>query len=237
MRRACLNIAHRGASGRFPENTLTAFRAAIEAGADMCELDVQSTRDGVVMVMHDETLDRTTDGYGPLSALTLAEAKALNIVSGRDRTVTGERVPTLDEVFALTRGRCALNIELKGAAVEAAVCRSVRDNGELEKSMVSSFDWSALERARAIEPEIRIGVLGERAPNKMLAAASELKAVAINPRFKLVDAALCAEAHRRGLQVYVWTVDDVRAMRSMLDRGVDGIMTNYPERLRALIEE
>jgi glycerophosphoryl diester phosphodiesterase len=232
-----LNIAHRGASGRFPENTLTAFRAAIEAGADMCELDVQSTRDGAVVVMHDDTLDRTTDGHGALSALTLAEAKALNIVNGRDRTLTGEHAPTLDEVFALTRGRCALNIELKGEGVEAAVCRSVRDNGELEKSMVSSFDWSALERARAIEPEIRIGVLAERGRTRMLAAAAELKAFAINPRFGLVDAALCAEAHRRGLQVYVWTVDDAQAMRSLLDCGVDGIMTNYPERLRALIEE
>lgn len=237
MRRACLNIAHRGASGRFPENTLTAFRAAIDAGADMCELDVQSTRDGVVVVMHDETLERTTDGYGPLAALTLAELKTLNIVSGPGRAPAGERVPTLDEVFAVTRGRCALNIELKSEGVEAAVCRAIHGNGELEQSMVSSFDWSALEQVRALEPEIRIGVLADRAANKMLAAASELKAVAINPRFNLVDAALCAEAHRLGLQVYVWTVDDARMMRSLLDCGVDGIMTNYPERLRAVIGE
>jgi len=237
MRRACLNIAHRGASGRFPENTVIAFRAAIDAGADMCELDVQSTRDGVVVVMHDETLERTTDGYGPLAALTLAELKALNIVSGPGRAPAGERVPTLDEVFAVTRGRCALNIELKSEGVEAAVCRAIHGNGELEQSMVSSFDWSALEQVRALEPEIRIGVLADRAANKMLAAASELKAVAINPRFNLVDAALCAEAHRLGLQVYVWTVDDARMMRSLLDCGVDGIMTNYPERLRAVIGE
>jgi glycerophosphoryl diester phosphodiesterase len=236
MARRCLNIAHRGASGRFPENTLAAFRAAIEAGADMCELDVQLTRDGAVMVLHDKTLDRTTDGRGPLSALTLEQVRSLNVMNGRGRSPTGEHVPTLDEVFGLVRGRCALNIELKADGVEAAVCRVIRDNDELESSIVSSFDWGALERVRKIEPQMRIGVLADRGPNKMLAAASELKAVAVNPRFSLVDASLCAEAHRRGLYVYVWTVDDVQTMWAMLDRGVDGIMTNYPERLRVLIE-
>jgi len=203
----------------------------------MCELDVQATRDGIVMVMHDKTVDRTTDGSGSLNALTLAEARSLNVVSGRGRTLSGERVPTLDEVFALTRGRCALNIELKGENIEAAVCRIVIDNGELENSLISSFDWSALGRVRKIEPKMRIGVLADRGANKMLAAASELQAVAVHPRHNLVDARLCAEARRRGLQNYVWTVDDVRTMWSMLDLGVDGIMTNYPERLRALIEE
>jgi glycerophosphoryl diester phosphodiesterase len=168
--------------------------------------------------------------------LTLEGARSLNVVNGRGRSPTGEHVPTLDEVFGLVRGRCALNIELKAEGVEAAVCRAIRDNDEFESSIVSSFDLGALERVRKIEPQIRIGVLAERGPNKMLAAASELKAVAVNPRFNLVDAPLCAEAHRRGLYVYVWTVDDVQTMWAMLDRGVDGIMTNYPELLRVLIE-
>ena len=237
MRRACLNIAHRGASGRYPENTLTAFSAAIEAGADMCELDVQLTRDGAIVVMHDEMLDRTTNGHGALRALTIAEVKALNIVNERGRTLTDERVPTLDEVFALTRGRCALNIELKADGVEAGVCRAVRENGELERSMVSSFDWRALERVRETEPGIRIGLLAQRAPQRMIAAATALKAFAVNPRFDLARPELCTEAHRRGLQVYVWTVDDEEAMRSLIAYGVDGIMTNYPERLRAVIQE
>ncbi len=237
MRRVCLNIAHRGASGRYPENTLTAFGAAIAAGADMCELDVQLTRDDAIVVMHDEKLDRTTDGRGPVRAVTIAEIKALNIVSERGRAITGERVPTLDEVFALTRGRCALNIELKGTGVEAGVCRAMRDSGELETSIVSSFEWRALERVREIEPRMRIGLLAEEEPERMIAAAAALKAFAINPRFDLARPELCADAHRRGLQVYVWTVDDKPTMRSLIARGVDGIMSNYPERLRAVIEE
>ena len=237
MARRCLNIAHRGASGRFPENTLASFRGAIDAGADMCELDVQSTRDGAVIVMHDKTIDRTTDGRGLLNALTLAQVKSVNIRNGRGRSPTGEHVPTLDEVFALTRGRCELNIELKEDGIEAAVCSAIKENGEVDRSIVSSFDWKALEKVHKIEPKIRIGVLADRGANKMLAAASELKAVAVHPRYSLVNAPFCVEAHRRGFHVYVWTVDDEQAMWTLLDRGVDGIMTNYPERLRSLIED
>src|SRR5271156_4282030 len=120
-RRAVLNIAHRGASGTFPENTLAAFRAAIDAGADMCELDVHLTRDGVVVVIHDEEVDRTTDGKGRVAEMTLAEIKRLDAGARYDRRFTGETIPTLEEVFDLVEGRCSLNIELKGAGVETKV--------------------------------------------------------------------------------------------------------------------
>ena len=110
-----LNIAHRGASGRFPENTLAAFAAAIEAGAQMCELDVQLTRDGAVVVMHDDTVDRTTDGRGAVRGMTLEELKRLDAGVRFGNEFSGERIPTLEEVFALTRGRCGLNIEIKAA--------------------------------------------------------------------------------------------------------------------------
>ncbi len=114
-----LNIAHRGASGTFPENTLSAFRAAIDAGADMCELDVQLTRDGTVVVIHDDTVDRTTDGNGEVAELTLEEIKRLDAgAKFKGGALKDERIPTLDEVFALTTGKCGLNIELKGAGVE-----------------------------------------------------------------------------------------------------------------------
>jgi glycerophosphoryl diester phosphodiesterase len=117
-----LNIAHRGASGRFPENTLKAFGAAIDAGAQMCELDVQLTSDGALVVIHDETVECTTDGRGAVRSMTLEELKRLDAGVRSGREFKGERIPTLEEVMAISDGRCELNIELKGAGIERKVC-------------------------------------------------------------------------------------------------------------------
>jgi glycerophosphoryl diester phosphodiesterase len=230
-----VNIAHRGASARYPENTLAAFRAAIEVGADMCELDVMLTRDGGAVVIHDETLERTTNGQGRVADATLAEIKRLEVSGEFGARFAGERVPTLDEVFALTHGRCALNIELKCAGAERMACELIRKYEELETSMLSSFEWDALRRARAIEPGVRIGLLAEEKAEHLIEAALAMQAFAINPHYKLANAAFCAEAHQQGLKVYVWTVDDPNQMRAKIKAGVDGIMTNYPERLAALV--
>jgi glycerophosphoryl diester phosphodiesterase len=236
VRRAILNIAHRGASGSFPENTLSAFRAAIDAGARMCELDVQLTRDGAVVVIHDETVDRTTDGTGAVAGLTLAELRRLDAgAKFKGGAHRGERIPTLDEVFTATAGRCGLNIELKAAGVERQVAEIVRTKRAIGDSMVSSFEWHMLDAVRAIGPEIRIGVLAEKNPLAMLEAAARMKAYAVNPRFDLATRELCDAAHARGFKVLVWTVDEHDAMRVLIDAGVDGIMTNYPERLRDVL--
>lgn len=224
-----LNIGHRGASRAFPENTLAAFRAACDSGADMCELDVQLSRDGAVVVIHDDTVDRTTNGRGEVSGLTLAELKSLD--AGR-----GERIPTLEEVFAATTGRCGLNIELKIAGVERQVAEIMRKYDATETSMVSSFDWSALEAMRTIAAEIRAGVLAEKKPERMLEAASRLHAYAVNPRFDLATPDLCIAAHARGFKVLVWTVDQPEQMRALIEAGVDGIMTNYPDRMRSVLD-
>ncbi len=242
-----LNIAHRGASGRFPENTLTAFAAAIEAGAQMCELDVQLTRDGAVVVMHDDTVDRTTDGHGAVRGMTLEELRRLDAGVRFGDEFKGERIPTLEEVFALTSGRCGLNIEIKAAngkgreaGIEAAVCELVSKqivaNGALETAMVSSFDWPALAIVRHLEPRIRIGLLASRWPARLVGAAFELRADTINPRSDMVTEDLCIAAHQRNLGVYAWTADEPAEMRRLIACGVDGIMTNYPERLRELTE-
>ncbi|MGH7932376.1 MAG: glycerophosphodiester phosphodiesterase, partial [Candidatus Binataceae bacterium] len=133
-----LNIAHRGASGRFPENTVPAFHAAIEAGADMCELDVQLSCDAALVVIHDGTVDRTTDGSGAVSAMTLADLRRLDAGIRFGEQFSGERIPTLDEVFAAVNGRCGLNIELKAAGIEQRVCDTIRANGGLTNVLVSS---------------------------------------------------------------------------------------------------
>ena len=126
-----LNIAHRGASGTFPENTLSAFRGAIDAHADMCELDVQLTRDGAVVVIHDDTVERTTDGVGEVAEFTLAELQRLDAGAHfRDGAIKGERIPTLNEVFAVTHGRCGLHRTARDPRRQAPVTdRSSREAG------------------------------------------------------------------------------------------------------------
>ncbi|MGH7813887.1 MAG: glycerophosphodiester phosphodiesterase [Candidatus Binataceae bacterium] len=233
MKRAALNIAHRGASGNFPENTLSAFRGAIDAGADMCELDVHLTRDGELAVIHDETVDRTTDGRGEVREMTLAELKRLDAGARfKGGAVSGERIPTLDEVFAVTSGHCGLNVELKAAGVETKVAQIMAAREAFADSIVSSFDWMYLKNIREIEPRIRIGLLAEDRPGELTIAALAMRAHSINPSAAMTSADLCAAAHERGLKVYVWTVDSPAAMRQLIEWGVDGIMTNYPDRMR-----
>ncbi len=206
--RTVLTIAHRGASAHFPENTIAAFAAAIRAGADMCELDVQKTVDGALVVIHDDTVDRTSDGRGRVDMLTLAAIRRLD--AGR----------WCGDQFAGVEQLCGL------------ICARAADR----TAMVSSFDWAELESVRRINPAIRLGLLADRAPARLIDAAARLKAWSVNPDRKLIQPELCATAHRRGLQVYVWTVDDPDEMRRMISAGVDGIMTNHPERLRAVLE-
>lgn len=203
----------------------------------MCELDVHLSRDGVAVVIHDETVDRTTDGHGEVAAMTLEELKRLDAGVRFGAQFAGERIPTLDEVLVAMAGRCALNIELKGEGVEEAACQSMRRHGVLATSMVSSFEWDALARARAIEPGVRIGLLAEKQAERLMAEAVAMRGFSINPRLDMVSEKLCAAAHRSGLMVYTWTVDAPEAMRLLIDYGVDGIMTNYPERLQAMLEQ
>lgn len=231
-----LNIAHRGASGTFPENTLSAFRAAIDAQAAMCELDVQLTRDGAVVVIHDDTVERTTDGKGEVAELTLAELQRLDAGARfRNGAVKGERIPTLDEVFAVTAGRCGLNIELKAGGLEHQVAQIMQARDAFGDSIVSSFDWEYLKKIQQLHFNIRIALLADEKPVDLMINAVAMRAHAINPRWDMVTADLCKAAHERSLKVYTWTVDADARMRALMEYGVDGIMTNYPERLRTVL--
>jgi glycerophosphoryl diester phosphodiesterase len=236
MRRGVLNIAHRGASAEFPENTLTAFDAAIAAGADVCELDVQRSADGALIVMHDDSVERTTDGKGKVAALKLETIKRLDAGAWFASRFAGEGVPLLGEVFELAHGRCALNVELKAPEVAAQVCDLIGEWHAEQSTVISSFDWQALTLVRRIAPELRVGLLASRGPARILGAAVKMKAAAINPSFELITAEYCARAHRQGLAIYAWTVDDPAQMRRLIVAGADGIMTNHPKRLRAVME-
>jgi glycerophosphoryl diester phosphodiesterase len=229
-----LVIAHRGASGHLPENTLPAYELAVEQGADMIEIDLHRTRDGATVVAHDEDL-RGLGGTGEIAAATLAELRALDAGGG-------ERVPTLEEVLDRFGERIAFNLELKrGSAasyvrLEQAAVDAVRERGLLERTLFSSFFDPVLERLRALAPEARLARLfSPRDPERPLERARAIGAEAINPWRGLVKPELIEAAHAAGLAVYPFTVDDEREMQRLLELGVDGIFTNYPDRLRALL--
>jgi len=198
----------------------------------MCELDVRATRDGELVVLHDATVDRTTDGHGAVEAMTLEELKRLDAGVKFGLQFAGERVPLLTEVFALAVRQGALNVELKAAGVADAVCDLILAHNALG-TIVSSFDWGALNEVHHRAPEIRIGLLASKRAGQLLAAARELAANVIIPRFHMVDRDLCKAAHIQAIDVLTWTVDTPQLMRSLAADGVDGIMTNYPERLRS----
>jgi glycerophosphoryl diester phosphodiesterase len=200
----------------------------------MCELDVQLTRDGVLVVIHDETVDRTTDGVGRVEDLDYPSIQRLDAGSWRDPRFAGERISTLQEVVRLVRGRCQLNIELKADGVAQSVCELVRKERAEDSCLISSFDWPQIEEVRHLAPELPTALLASRNARRMITKAVAIGAVAINPRHDLVNPELCSEAHRQSLRVYPWTVDDAIEMRRVRVAGVDGIMTNYPARLAEL---
>jgi glycerophosphoryl diester phosphodiesterase len=227
-----LVIAHRGASGTRPENTLAAFRRAVELGADMIELDVQLTRDGEPVVIHDTTLERTTDGAGCVKDRTLAELRALDAGAWFGPAFAGERVPPLAEVLAAVP--LAINVELKPGGddgLEARTLAVVEAAGALGRIVFSSFEMAALERLRALSPGATLAILWETAAiAEALRCAKRVAARALHLRKNAVRDAVVASAVGAGLQVRVWTVNDPGELAGLAAIGVHAIFTDYPER-------
>ena len=230
-----LVIAHRGASAHRPENTLPAFELAVVQRADMIETDLHRTRDGAVVIAHDEDLGRL-GGRGEIAGATLAEIRALDAGGG-------EPVPTLDEILDRFGPKIAFNLELKRATdadydgLEAQALAAVKARGLLGRTLWSSFYDSVLARLRALAPDARVGLLiSSRYPIRIFERARELGAEAIHPEAGIVSAALVEQAHAAGLAVYVFTVDDRAQMQRLLALGVDGLFTNHPDRMRALVD-
>ncbi|MCW5882868.1 MAG: glycerophosphodiester phosphodiesterase [Anaerolineae bacterium] len=240
-----LNVAHRGASAATPENTLAAFRAAMDAGADGVELDVQLSADGVPVIHHDFDLGRTDTGNGPLREQTLAQLRRLDAGGWKDARFTGERIPTLAEVFALLDRQMLVNVELKsrssrGDGLEAAVFNAIQRAHMTDRVIVSSFNPFALMRFRDLAAGIPLGLLYSPDLPVHLRRTWLRPAVrpeALHPRHDMVDANLMTWAHKSGYRVNTWTVDDPAEMRRLLDLGVDAIITNVPDVLRAVMAE
>lgn len=230
-------IAHRGAAGTRPELTAPAFARALELGVDMIELDVQLTRDQRLVVLHDRQLGRTVPGSGPVRERTLGELQALDAGSWFDPRWVEARVPALEDVLALTAGRAALNVEIKSPppdweATAGVLLALLERAGRLGETIISCFDPPALQAVRDRSAAARLGVLWHTADlDPMWAAAERLAAVAVHPLWSLVDEAVVADARARRLAVHVWTVNDPDAIAELVRIGVDGIISDYPERL------
>jgi glycerophosphoryl diester phosphodiesterase len=218
-------FAHRGASGHAPENTLLAIRTALEMGAAWMEVDVYSAQ-GELVVIHDRQLNRTTDGSGDVTRRSLAYIRSLN--AGK-----GEKIPLLREVFDTVCGRAGINIELKGEDTAGPVAALIGDyvaQGKFtyDQVLVSSFDHRLLLETRSLDDKLHIGVLMEKISNETVPVAEAMGAFSIHPHHRAVTAEFVADAHRRGMKVFVYTVNRADAVRKMREMGVDGVFTNYP---------
>jgi glycerophosphoryl diester phosphodiesterase len=235
-------IAHRGFSAHAPENTLAAVRLAIEAGADMVEVDVTTTADGHVICLHDATLDRTTDGRGPATGLTLETIRMLDAGSWFAPVFAGEPVPTLGEVLGLVEGRSLLNIEIKADAVRhgvvEGVAETIRRTASRDRVVVSSFSPEALRGMTLAHPEIVTVSLHDRATHAgrdPLEVVREAGSRGLNLSRKDVTPELVERCHRHGLPVGVYTVNSEREMRRLIRMGVDSLFTDRPDRLREVL--
>jgi glycerophosphoryl diester phosphodiesterase len=234
-----LGIAHRGASGRAPENTHAAFAAALALGAEAIELDCQLSADGELVVIHDETLERTTDGTGAVGDRTAAELARLDAGAWFDPAYRGERIPRLADVLAQVRERVTLNVEIKTARdtgrIEPKLAALVADARATAWVVFSSFQWDMLRNMRATAPWARLGVLCDEDPRlRATAMALELGAEAIAPGRRWVDRRVVEEAHVRGLGVWVWTVNEPGEIRRLAALGVDALFSDWPERFAGL---
>lgn len=238
-----LNFGHRGASHDAPENTLAAFELAARYGADGIELDVSLTADGVPIVIHDDTLDRTTDGSGNAGSFPLAEIKRLDAGRWFDARFAGECIPTLDEVFEAVGKRLLINVELKGFTfrqdgLEARVAERIAHHNLASRVIVSSFNPLRLRRLRRIAPHIPIGFLHEPGePFYVPWLLWRYPREADHPHQAFVTSAYMVRARRSRLRVNTWVVDDPARMGTLRDLGVDMIITNRPDVLAGVLRE
>ncbi|MFA6422345.1 MAG: glycerophosphodiester phosphodiesterase family protein [Candidatus Buchananbacteria bacterium] len=223
-----LKIGHRGALGYAPENTLLSFQKAIDLGVDMVELDVYVCKTGELVVIHDDRLERTTNGEGYIWEKTLSELKELDAGEG-------QKIPTLVEVFDLVNKKVKINIELKGEGTAQPVAKMIREYIELgwdeDMFFVSSFNHHELKKFKELMPNVKIGALIVANPLDYAKFGSDLNAWSINLCIEFINQAIVDDAHGRGLKVLVWTVNNPEDIERMKKLNVDGIFSNFPDRI------
>lgn len=230
MKKEPLVIGHRGAMGHETENTLPSIQKAMDLGVDMIEIDVFKIKSGEIVVFHDDKLDRLTNAPGNIEEYYIFDLKKV-IVDG------GHKIPLLQDVLKLIDNKVALNIELKGAGTADRVNHIMnayieKRNWSADNFIISSFNWDELREMRRYNPNVAIAVLTEEDPVDAIPVAKELNAVAINPYFKNLDIEKANEIRNAGLKIYTWTVNEPADINAMKNIGVDGIITNFPERVK-----
>jgi glycerophosphoryl diester phosphodiesterase len=228
---------HRGNADECPENTLVSFRSAIELGVDVIECDVHLSDDGGLPVIHDHLLDRTTDGSGLVRDYTMAELKRFDAGSWKDPRFKGERIPSLEEVLEVAKGRVGVAIEIKNlplpyAGIEDAVVGAVRDGGMVQDVVVISFDHRSIKRIGELEPEILTGVLEAARPVDILRLMDDAGADVFCPHWASIEPETAAELHAAGKLIGVWTVDDVFSLTWSKALPANAIYTNKPREIR-----
>lgn len=226
-----------------PENTLAAVERALELGVDLIEIDVHATRDGHLVVLHDPTMDRTTDGRGAVRDATLAEVRRLRAGMWFDPPFADARVPTLAEVLEMTRRRVPLLVEVKPRGISELVVETIRDLRAMEDVIVQSFHPTSVKEVRELERRIPAALLVGRVPvghtrwrgRSLVKKALQVGANALALSHLAVTPSLADEVHRRAMSLWVWTVDEEVAMQKMIQLGADGVITNHPDRLHRLL--
>jgi len=226
-----LVISHAGCAGKTPENTLAGIRAALELQVDAIEVDVRASADGIPVLMHDATLDRTTNGRGLVAGATLAELRALD--------AGGEPVPTLSEALALCRGRARLVIEIKQSGIEPQVAGAVRDAAAQGEVEVWSFIPQVLTAMRDLMPDIPSALLvseeGCRSWPSFLEVAGGVRAQAVSAFHAALTEEMVEEAKALGLAVYAWTADSEPDIQRLARLGLRGIVSNHPDRVATVL--
>jgi glycerophosphoryl diester phosphodiesterase len=234
-----LTLAHRGASGYAPENTIVAFDKAVKMNADFLEMDVQQSKDGQLVIIHDTTVDRTTDGFGPVKDLTFAQLRALDAGSWFSPEFADVRIPTLTEVLDRYQGKIGMLIEIKSPSRYPGIERKVANElkkrkmhlSKNRKVIVQSFDHASVRRFHRLLPAIPAGVLTDRAQDVTTDKLKEYAVYAdyVNPSLHLITKPLVNNIHSLDMKLFAWTVRDAKFVEPLIEKGVDGIITDYPD--------
>ncbi len=242
-----VRIAHRGASGDglAPENTLAAFEKAIQIGIDVVEVDVHATLDNRVIVIHDATLDRTTDRLGVVKELTFQEIRQADAGSWCGTQFKDERVPALEEVLDLARHRALVLIEIKADYLAERVLQTIVEMDAVSQVVIQSFNQQTIKRIKLLEPSIPTALLMGNLPTtpsrvrarKIVRDVLAMGANSVGLWHNVITPALLEEMRRRALSVWTWTVNEEIAMRDLIQMGIHGIITNYPDRLNHVLED
>ncbi|HEY3082092.1 MAG TPA: glycerophosphodiester phosphodiesterase family protein [Chloroflexota bacterium] len=238
-------LAHRGASGYAPENTMAAFERALALKADGLETDLRASKDGVLVLIHDERVDRTTDGEGLVADMTLEELRRLDAGGSYNPRFAGERIPTLDDLLERFGGRLPLCLEVKQPGIEAQLVAAARERGLLKPIPIvelrsrdqaalppvsfSSFSFDTCRALKKEAPEALVGFLTTSFDDATIEWVAEAKLGQVCPRVDHCTSELVLKARDRGLSVRAWRVDDREVLRDAVDAGIDGLTCNWPD--------